>query len=197
MRAPAGGRRSLEDMLTALSRHGVRLAPERTLEDLTSEWSRREIEAQGFEMALVALGGDLIDPESFDVVAPLSNDVWHFDPESIRVPGDYASIARRVQLLAAGVLDLEPVTDHVDIKEGSAWVEWMEAGHLVRRELLVDGFSVDFAIFAFLNDALESRGSTRRLFVANLEQDVLIVCCDEPRRAALSKLTGLKFGPHV
>lgn len=193
---PSRGKgQTIEQMLDALGRLGIRLAPSRKIDELTSEWAREQIEREGYEMLLVALGGDLIDPKTYDTVGFLSEDVWHFDAECIEAEGDYARIVERAIVLAGGRLKLTAVRDVVDIEEGLASVEWKVAGRLQKFDLRVDGDWVDPKIFALLDNELVAAGAAARFHAAHLGQDSIVVCCTDGRRQALSDLTGLDFVP--
>lgn len=193
--ASRGKGQTIEQMLDALARLGFRLAPRRSIEDLTSEWAREQIEREGYEMVLVAMGGDHIDPKTFETLGFLSHDVWHFDTECIKDAGDYARIVERVVVLAGGDLDLAAVTDTVDVFEGEASVGWSVHGRPQRFELRVEDDWVDPKIFALLENELVAAGSAKRIYGAPLGQDMIVVCVAEGRSKALSDLTGLEFGP--
>jgi hypothetical protein len=186
--------RGVEEMLGVLGVHDVRLAPGRTIDDLLSEWSREQIEGDGYEMLLVALGGERLHPETLETIGVLSHDVWHFDPESMDGPGAYAALVRRVVLLSHGDLALEPVSDHVDWEAGEAWVEWTIDGRPERHDLQIHYDLIDMRLFGQLDRLLAAAGSARRLWAARLGEDALILCCDAARRDALASLAGLTFG---
>jgi hypothetical protein len=191
---PSRGKgQSIEQMLDALSRLGVRLAPKRKIDDLTSEWAREQIERDGYEMMLVALGGDLIHPETFDTIGFLSEDVWHFDSECIEDTGDYVRIVERAMLLAGGALQMTAITDTIEIEDGLASVEWRVGGRLQRFDLKVDADWADPKIFTLLDNELVAANAAARFHAASLGQDAIIICCTESRRQALSELTGLDF----
>ncbi|HEX5007986.1 MAG TPA: hypothetical protein VFV70_12785, partial [Hyphomonadaceae bacterium] len=78
-----GKRKTIEDMLAALAPINIGLAPGRTVVDLTSDWSRDQIEKDGYEMMLAALGSEMLDGKTFESKGWISNDVWHFDGECI------------------------------------------------------------------------------------------------------------------
>src|SRR5574339_1058459 len=109
-------RKTVEEMLATLSQLGVRLGPGKTEADVTGEWSREQIAKGGFEMMLVAMGGEQVDATTFESKGFVSNDVWHFDFECIEDHGDYVRIARRACEISGGELSLDPVSDFVDIE---------------------------------------------------------------------------------
>jgi len=190
-----GKGQALEQMLDALARLGFRLAPRRTIDDLTSEWAKEQLEQEGYEMVLVAMGGEHIDPKTFETLGVLSNDVWHFDTECVEAPGDYVSIVERVLLLSGGDLNLKDIRDTYDLLEGEASVGWTVDGRPQSFNLRVEGDWVDLKIFALLDNELVAAGSGKRIFGASLGQDVIVVCVAEGRRKSLSDLTGLDFAP--
>ncbi len=188
-----GKGQTIEQMLDALARLGFRLAPKRTMDDLTSEWAREQIERDGYDMMLVAMGGDLIDPQTYETRGFISHDVWHFDSACIGATGDYAQIVERAVLLAGGDLKLSGIKDAVDVFEGEASVEWLVGGRPQRSNLAVEGDLVDPRLFALLDNELVAAGSSKRFFAAVLAEDAIVVCCADGRRQSLSDLTGLEF----
>lgn len=186
---------TLEQMLDSLARLGFRLAPRRRLEDLTAEWAREQLEQEGYAMVMVALGGELIDPRTFETVGVLSHDMWHVDTACIEAAGDYVAIIERVLLLAGGDLILSDIGDAVDVLEGQASVSWTVEGRPQRFDLAVEGHDIDRRIFALLENELVAAGSSKRIFGAVLGPDVVVVCVVESRMKALAELTGLDFVP--
>lgn len=188
-----GKGQALEQMLDALARLGFRLAPRRRLEDLTAEWAREQLEQEGYDMVLVALGGEMIDPRTFETVGFLSHDVWHLDTACIEATGDYVAIIERIVLLAGGDLVLSDIADAVDVLEGQASVSWTVKGRPQRCDLAVEGQDIDRRIFALLENELVAAGSSKRIVGAFLGPDVIVVCVAEGRAKALAELTGLDF----
>ncbi len=184
-------RKSVEDMLADLAPLGIGLAPGRTIDELTAEWGRKEIEAKGHEMLLVALGGEIVDPKTFEHRAWISNDVWHGDAECIEDDGDYASIVGRISELASGDLKLEDVHDHVDVEAEIAWIEWTARGQKWRYDMSIDNDWLDGSIFERVNEELKAQGSMRQVCIASLGQDFLAFCCSRDVRDRLAALPGL------
>lgn len=190
-----GKGQALEQMLDSLARLGFRLAPRRRLEDLTGEWAREQLEHEGYAMVLVALGGEMIDPRTFETVGALSHDVWHLDTACIEATGDYVAIIDRIVLLAGGDLGLSDVGDAVDVLEGQASVSWTVKGRPQRFDLAVEGQDIDRRIFALLENELVAAGSSKRIYGSVPGPDLIVVCVAESRMQALADLTGLDFAP--
>jgi hypothetical protein len=79
-------------MLAELSGSGISLLGGVDIDAICQEWPRKDIENSGFELLLVALGGEKFDPSTFESQGFHSNDVWHFDSEAIEDHGSYVRI---------------------------------------------------------------------------------------------------------
>ncbi|HTQ12366.1 MAG TPA: hypothetical protein VMH86_00720 [Rhizomicrobium sp.] len=178
-------RKSVETMLAELAKLGIRLSPGIEPDELLADFSREAIEKSGFEMLLVAMGS----PN-----ASFSSDVWHFDAEAIEDHGSYVDLAEHCVRLANPDLSFVRISDHVEVDEGEAWIEYENGSGVERVILAVDDDWVDPAFFDDLDKRLESRGSKRRFWAHVLGQDSLIICQPESSIGSINRTSGLKFG---
>ena len=186
-----GKRKTIEDMLAALAPLNIGLAPGRTVVDLTSDWSRDQIEKDGYEMMLAALGSEMLDGKTFESKGWISNDVWHFDGECIEAEDAYTPIINRAVMISGGELKLDSIRSFVDFDAGAARVEWISRNKPARHDLKFDNDWADSALFEILDAELAAQGSTRQFFNVPLGQDCIFICCEPARRSALQKTTGL------
>jgi hypothetical protein len=177
-------RKTVEVMLSELSVSGIALLPDVKVDMLMAEWSREQIESDGFELLLCVMGHD---------EEPLSDDVWHFDTEAIYGDGDYVRIAETCRRMSHGELVFDGVADHADIARKEAWLELLTDGKARRLQLRVDDDWVDPKVFDVLDRHLEACGSSRRFWMHVLAQDVLLICQTAEQKLKIEKVTGLPF----
>jgi hypothetical protein len=188
-----GKRKTVEAMLADLDQVGIALRPGVSVDQLLADGGRTEIEKSGFELLLAIMGNEQFDPETFAVLEPLTDDVWHFDTEAIEDHGAYVRIVECCRRLTGGDLKFDGVGDYVDVEEKTAWVEVSRDGRSERVDLKVDNDWVDANIFAKLQDWLK-QSSSRRCFAAQgLGQDLLLICKQPEQIKAINRATGLRF----
>jgi hypothetical protein len=190
----------MEAMLAAIRPSGIALregvTPEALLRKQTrwdSGRSRAIIEKRGFEMLLVAMGDDPYDYETGKPLDPYSDDVWHFDVESIEDHGAYKTIADRLSRMTGGDLVFDQVADYVDVEGEVAWVELSQGGKTERVELTIDNDWTDGKKFSEMQRRLVAAGSQRRFAGQSLGQDCLFVCLAPEKLKVLNRATGLSF----
>jgi hypothetical protein len=182
----------VEAMLAEAAAAGVALRPGTPIERVWAEWGRDEIEKRGFEMLLVALGGEQLDQGTLQPLEPLSDDVWHFDSECIEDHGSYARIVHNCCRISGGELKFDRVSDYVDVEVGIAWVELESAGSTQRVELRVKNDWVDQKIFDEMNRALGD--GYRQITMHALGQDCLLLCKSLSQTVDINRKLGLRFG---
>jgi hypothetical protein len=188
-----GGRKTVETMLTELATVGIELRPGVGVDQPTATHARAGIEKGAFEMLRAVMGDEQLDPKTFEVLEPLSDDVWHFDTEAIEDHGAYVRIVENCRRLAGGDLKFEGLRGYVDVEEGTAGVELSCHGQSERLDLKVDNDWVDPRIFVKLRDWLEQSGSKRSFAVQALGQDILLICKQPEQIKAINRATGLRF----
>ncbi|MCZ6683111.1 MAG: hypothetical protein O7B26_07995 [Planctomycetota bacterium] len=183
---------NLEAQLGALAEHGIRLLPDRTVDELLISFSREDYESDPYSLLLTVMGSDV---EEDPWGRRFSDDIWHFDTKCIFDHGAYVEIARRMQTLANGDLPIENLRDHVDTDGSEAWLEFELKGRRERFEPEVNDGWVDPMIFSWFVKMLASEGSTRRFIYCDLGggQDCLIGCATEQELERLRRLTGQNF----
>jgi hypothetical protein len=188
-----GKKKTVEAMLAELATVGIELRPGITVDELADSHTRADIEKGGFEILLAVMGNEQFDPKTFEVLNPLSDDVWHFDTEAIEDHGAYVQIVENCRRLTGGDLKFEGVRDYVDVEQEIAWVELSSNGRSERVDLKIDNDWVDPKIFAKLQDWLEETGSGRRFAVQGLGQDILLICKQPEQIRMINRATGLRF----
>jgi len=86
-------------MLTELATVGIELRPGVGVDQLTATHARVGIEKGAFEMLFAVMGDEQLDPKMFEVLEPLSDDVWHFDTEAIEDHGAYVRFVENCRRL--------------------------------------------------------------------------------------------------
>jgi hypothetical protein len=184
-----GKRKTVETMLAELAKVGVELRPGVSAEEFT----RANVEIDGFELLLAVMGDEQMDPKTFASLDPLSDDVWHFDTEAIEDHGSYLRIVENCRRLTRGDLKFEGVRDYVDVDKEIAWVEVSTGGRSERIDLKVDNDWVDSKILDKLQEWLDQTGSGRQFAVHGLGQDVLLICKQPEQIKMINRATGLRF----
>ena len=188
-----GKKKTVEAMLTELAAVGIELHPGISVDQLLADHPRAAVEEGGFELLLAVMGDEQFDPKTFEVLNPLSDDVWHFDTEAIEDHGAYVRIVENCSRLTGGDLKFEGVRDYVDVEKEIAWVEVSTNGRSDRIDLKIDNDWVDPKIFAKLQDWLDQAGSGRRFAVQGLGQDVLLICKQPEQIRMINRASGLRF----
>ncbi len=188
-----GKKKTVEAMLAELAAVGIELHPGISVDQLLADHPRAAVEEGGFELLLAVMGDEQFDPKTFEVLNPLSDDVWHFDTEAIEDHGAYVRIVENCSRLTGGDLKFEGVRDYVDVEKEIAWVEVSTNGRSDRIDLKIDNDWVDPKIFAKLQDWLDQAGSGRRFAVQGLGQDVLLICKQPEQIRMINRATGLRF----
>jgi hypothetical protein len=188
-----GKKKTVEAMLAELAAVGIELHPGISVDQLLADHPRAAVEEGGFELLLAVMGDEQFDPKTFEVLNPLSDDVWHFDTEAIEDHGAYVRIVENCSRLTGGDLKFEGVRDYVDVEKEIAWVEVSTNGRSDRIDLKIDNDWVDPKIFAKLQDWLDQAGSGRRFAVQGLGQDVLLICKQPEQIRMINRASGLRF----
>jgi len=188
-----GKKKTVEAMLAELVGVGIKLRPGIDAEQLVAPFTRAAVEKGGFEMLLAVMGDEQMDPKTFAMRDPLSDDVWHFDVEAIEDHGCYVRIVENCCRLTGGDLKLEGLKDYVDVEKEIAWVEFSINGQTERLDLKVDNDWVDPEIFDKLAECLDETGSRRRFATQGLGQDLLLICKSPEQISMINRATGLRF----
>lgn len=182
-------RKTLEEKLTILSQCGLRLSEPFTVNDLLESWDRSEYEKSGYNTVLVGLG-------MTEEQAPWRSrcvNLWHFDTECIEGPGSYKRIAERMMELAQGSLQLEDISDQVDLESGKASFSFRFNGNDITIDCRVDDDWVDAVIFASFVEMLRKSDPSRVYIHFDLGgQDGLIGCVSRADFESLRK-NGVRF----
>lgn len=176
--------------LAALERHGIRKRDDVSVDDILYSTGGSLNDPVDLTQLLCVIGSE-VERGDFQ---PKSNDLWHFDSECIEDNGDYVRIADRLVLLSKGTLAISSLSDHVDIEESEAWLEFEFRGERVHWDLDVQDDWVDETVFTRFVELFEKVPSAARFTYVDLGgQDYLIGFSTEEQRLALTALTGMKF----
>lgn len=181
-----------EDQLKVLVDCGISLSPLVKPETLLQSFSREDYAKSPFRLLMCAMGDEAEDQaQSGDTGYP-SNNIWHFDTECIEDHGDYASIARRLSVMAHPVLPIKDVQDCVDVENGEAWLSFTLDGKAHKWMAKVNDDWVDDTILSRFATLLEGRETDKRFTYIDLGgQDCLIGCATPNQRETLVSATKL------
>ena len=179
---------SLVQALEALAAIGIRRRPGVSDEDLVSSLGGTMDSPVDWVNLLCVLGGEA----EHGKLGRMSDDVWHVDAECIVEDGDYVQLLERFAILAKGALPLQDLSDHVDIEQGEAWVEFVLDGKPIHWDLPVSDDWMAPELYSNLQAVVASR-SNGRFFIIALGQDSLICFGDAAMKQKLSELSGLEF----
>lgn len=128
---------SLEWQLAELEKCGIRLAPERKLEDLLYSCPRDDYESEPFSNLLFMMSVD-VEFKVGKQDTRFSHDLFHIDLECIVESGDYVEVLAPFVALAGDDLPVTITSDFVDLEAGQAWIEYEIHGKKHRLEAEVD-----------------------------------------------------------
>jgi len=164
---------TLEEKLQALADCGFELNEPFRVSDLVEIWGREALEEPGFDLAIVCLGMTTEEPPW----TPFCENLWHFDTECIEGDGSYVCIAKRMAEMTQGSLPLSDLKDHVDLREGQAWLQFQCNGELIRIDCMVEDDWVDTNIFKTFVDLLTKHDPSKLFVYYDLGgQDCIIGC---------------------
>lgn len=179
---------TLEEQLRVLSECGF--ARRVDASSLLESFDRDSFEDEPWLLTCIVLGSEI---EGSDPPAYRTNALYGFDTECIEDRGDYARVVQRLADVAE--LPLRSIRDHVDVEEGTAWVEFELDGRTVRWGATLDDDWFDGTILARFARLLDEREMPRRLLLVETgDQSCLVGCATEAQRAMLAERTGLKTG---
>ncbi|MCF2719597.1 hypothetical protein LWE69_21475 [Paenibacillus sp. UKAQ_18] len=176
-----------EDQLNKLSELGIFMSAESKKELLLEEFSRNEYEEDPYNLLLLTLGGEVeVNGEFINV----SEEIWYLDTECIEDHGDYARIIIRLENMTK--LNLNNITDYVDIQNGTAWVSFEYMNELIRWEMKVDDDWLDMEIFKKFNELIKTEQSMK-LYISILDQGCLMGYFNKEQVIEINKLIKYKF----
>jgi hypothetical protein len=176
---------TIEEKLGALAQCGLKLKDQFGIPDLVESWGREALDEPGWNLALVCLGMT----EEKRPWTPHCDNLWHFDSECIDGDGCYVRIAKRMAEMAQGSLSLSDIQDHVDIEQGTAWLQFKCKGRPVRVDCEVQDDWVDPKIFGRFVDLLAECDPEKLFIYYDLGgQDCIIGCVTRKQYASLQKV---------
>ncbi|WP_342426666.1 hypothetical protein [Paenibacillus sp. FSL L8-0158] len=176
-----------EDQLNKLSELGIFMNADLKKELLLEEISRSEFEEDPYNLLLLTLGGEVeVNGEFINV----SDKIWYLDTECIEDYGDYARVIMRLENMTK--LNLNKITDYVDIQNSTAWVSFEYKNELIRWEMKVDDDWLDMEIFKKFNELIKTEQSME-LYISILDQSCLVGYFNKEQVIELNKLTKYKF----
>ncbi|KEO76743.1 hypothetical protein EL23_22085 [Paenibacillus polymyxa] len=176
-----------EDQLNKLSELGIFMSADLKKELLLEEFSRNEYEEDPYNLLLLTLGGEVeVNGEFINV----SEEIWYLDTECIEDHGDYARIIIRLENMTK--LNLNNITDYVDIQNGTAWVSFEYINELIRWEMKVYDDWLDMEIFKKFNELIKTEQSMK-LYISILDQGCLMGYFNKEQVIEINKLTKYKF----
>ncbi|MCP3743770.1 MULTISPECIES: hypothetical protein [Paenibacillus] len=176
-----------ENQLNKLSELGIFMSADLKKELLLEEFSRNEYEEDPYNLLLLTLGGEVeVNGEFINV----SEEIWYLDTECIEDHGDYARIIIRLENMTK--LNLNNITDYVDIQNGTAWVSFEYMNELIRWEMKVDDDWLDMEIFKKFNELIKTEQSMK-LYISILDQGCLMGYFNKEQVIEINKLTKYKF----
>ncbi|WP_258296606.1 hypothetical protein [Paenibacillus peoriae] len=176
-----------EDQLNKLSELGIFMSADLKKELILEEFSRSEYEEDPYNLLLLTLGGEVeVNGEFINV----SEEIWYLDTECIEDHGDYARIIIRLENMTK--LNLNNITDYVNIQNSTAWVSFEYMNELIRWEMKVDDDWLDMEIFKKFNELIKTEQSMK-LYISILDQGCLMGYFNKEQVIEINELTKYKF----
>lgn len=151
---------SVPDQLAALARAGISVNTGVVESDFEMFATRVELEATPYK-ELVEVLGQTIEREPF---TPLCDRLWMCDFERVEDHGAYREIFERLERMTGGALKASGITDHVDVEEGEAWLEFDVAGEREHWDFRVEDDWMDPELIARYAALLAKSGSRLQLY---------------------------------
>jgi len=176
-----------EDQLNKLSELGIFMRADLKKELLLRGISRSKYEGDPYNLLLLTLGGEVAVNDEF---INISDKIWYLDTECIEDHGDYARVIIRLGNMTK--LNLNKITDYVDIQNRTAWVSFEYMNEFIRWEMKVDDDWLDMKIFKKINELIKTKQSMK-LYISILDQGCLVGYFNKEQVIELNKLTKYKF----
>lgn len=155
---------SLEWQLAELEKCGIRLAPDRKIEDLFYSCDREDYEVDPFSTLLCALGSEA-EHEVADAGYRFSLDLFDIDTECIYSTGDYVDVIVPFAALAGDDLPITNTKDLVDLDAEKAWVEFELNGKLHHLDAKVDDDWCDERVIEYLVALAKSNRTDDSIYI--------------------------------
>ncbi|MBE7896941.1 hypothetical protein G7L40_16355 [Paenibacillus polymyxa] len=176
-----------EDQLNQLSELGIFMRAGLKKELLLEETSRSEYEEDPYNLLLLTLGGEVeVNGEFINV----SHEIWYLDAECIEDHRDYVRVIMRLENMTK--LNLNKITDYVDIQNSTVWVSFEYMNEFIRWEMKVEDDWLDMDIFRRFNELTKTEQSMK-LYISNLDQGCLVGYFNQEQVIELNELTKYKF----
>ncbi len=171
---------SLEEQLAVLSKYGIKLNSDFTLERVFAVRQNRVEyeEKEPFLRALLSLGYN-------DLAANV---------RTFNFKVAYEEIAMHCRDIAEGDFDLEEVQDYFygdDDGKAAAWISFKLAGKKYKWKLKCSGSFFDLNVLYKLADLLRKTHSSKRFVVVSQPGSISVLCLTEAQTEALAAHTGL------
>ncbi|WP_017428254.1 MULTISPECIES: hypothetical protein [Paenibacillus] len=176
-----------EKQLNQLSELGIFMRAGLKKELLLEETSKSEYEEDPYNLLLLTLGGEVVVNDEFINV---SDKIWYLDTECIEDHRDYVRVIMRLENMTK--LNLNKITDYVDIQNSTVWVSFEYMNEFIRWEMKVEDDWLDMEIFKKFNELTQTEQSMK-LYISNLDQGCLVGYFNQEQVIELNKLTKYKF----
>lgn len=178
----------LETQLRTLATCGIRLLPERSIDELLMSWPREKYESEAYTLLVSRLGGE-VEAEPWGRF--FSDRAWHLDLETIEDRGDYARVIRRLAKISN--VPLTAIKDHVDLESNQAWVEFDINGKHERWTAAVDDDWLDTSILRKFAELVRKQGSCLLGVLHEDGQTVTLAALTKSEVDCLQTKTPLRF----
>jgi hypothetical protein len=181
------GRRTvgIDAQLRMLVACGVRFAKgyndRNAIDAILHEATRSELESNPYTRMLAALGTE---------EDPIAENIWHLSRRYIDGPDPYRRIAERLRDMTDWALELEDVAETANEGEPRKLTFKLD-GTVHELVPIIDETRVDFTIVRRLNELLEARHPSKRLFFVDVDDCPVIVCITAENRSRLSREAGV------
>lgn len=163
---------TIAEQLERLQDCGIEPVSQGAIDHWVNEWGTEDLEERPFDLLVYSLGCDFEDAGG--EWRPSSAGIWRLDTECIYEPNDYVNVARRLEMLTRGDVQLNDLEANL---EGDAWLRFENEGDLYDWPIEVNDDWIDTGVIDRFAELLERKRSERRFFASVTNtQDCLIVC---------------------
>ncbi|UKS29790.1 hypothetical protein LOZ80_12995 [Paenibacillus sp. HWE-109] len=180
---------NLDEQYRNLKNINISLINDVSLQQITDYSGNRKYKDTPYLLLLIDMGSEIQIP-SGEVIYP-SHDIWYLDRECIEDHGDYCKIVKRVAELMKGEVEINHITDYVDIESEICWISFEINGKHLKFELIVDDDWLDLNIFKLFSELLEEFESKRRFYYSDLGQGILVGAYRKEQWMSLNQLINI------
>lgn len=190
-----GPRISLETQIAALREAGLVMAPERTIDELLTSWSRDQYESDPYGLLLFMYGSEV---EAQPWGRHFCDRGWNFDMECLNEAGDYVRAFTEIVRVTGQPHLVTEMSDDFDFEAQACEIRYTINGKARTLSARIDNDWADpEAVIAFARDLQATIGDGRRFWAADNGQASILFFLTDAEAANVNALRRDVLIPYV